>query len=208
MAVLGGNRWSRAIALLLVLASSGIALGACEYQDDSPAPAVPSAVLSPSASPPVPKAAPSASPPVPKAAPSAMTSPPVLPSAPKVDPTTAQVQARNGAQLDSRLGLPPDGLVLGGSGGLGNDGFRLSAPGIPKGSYAVTAECVGVLKASLTIFQPDRRGGTTHELALDCGTTASAKLDLEAGPVSVHITRMTTAPGRTAVAGLWMAPAA
>jgi hypothetical protein len=196
MATNGGNRWTRAIALLLVLASSGIALNACEYQDASPAPTDTPDATSPPA-PPL----------VPKADPSAMISPPVPPSAPKVDPTIAQVQARNGAQLDRRLGLPPDGLVLGGSGGLGHDGFRLSAPGIPKGSYTVTAECVGMLKASLTVFQSDRRGGTTHEVSLDCLTTAHAKLDLEAGPVSVHITRMTTEQGRTAVAGFWMAPA-
>jgi hypothetical protein len=192
MAVHGGIRWSLAIALLLVLASSGIALSACEYQDATPASRNTAAATSP---------------PAPKADPSAMISPQVPPSAPKVDPTIAQVQARNGAQLDSRLGLPPDGLVLGGSGGLGNDGFRLSAPGIPKRNYTITAECVGTLKASLAVFQSDRRGGTTHEVSLDCGTTAHAKLDLEAGPVSVHITRMTTEPGRTAVAGFWMAPA-
>lgn len=186
MGLHGGSRGSGAIALLLVLASSGIALSACEYQDASPAPTDTSAVLSPPA--PISRPAP---PPVPKA-----------------DPTLAQVQVRNQTQLDRRLGLPPDGLVLGGSGGLGNDGFRSSATGIPKGSYAVTAECVGVLKASLTVFQPDRRGGTTHEVALDCGTTARAKLDLEVGPVSVHITRATTEPGLSGVAGFWIAPAA
>jgi hypothetical protein len=63
-----------------------------------------------------------------------------------------------------------------------------SATEIPKGSYTVTAECVGMLKASLTVSQPDLRGGTTHEVALNCGTTARVKLDLEAGPVSVRIT--------------------
>jgi hypothetical protein len=186
MATTGEIRWSRTITLLLVLVSSGIAISACEYQDASPAPPDTPAVFSPPAP----------------------TSPPAPPPVPKADPTLAQVQVRNQTQLDRRLGLPPDGLVLGGSGGLGNDGFRSSATGIPKGSYAVTAECVGVLKASLTVFQPDRRGGTMHEVALDCGTTARAKLDLEVGPVSVHITRMTTEPGLTGVAGFWMAPAA
>jgi hypothetical protein len=186
MGLHGESRGSGAIALLLVLASSGIALSACEYQDASPAPTDTSTELSPPA-------------PISRPAP---------PPAPKADSTIAQVQARNGTQLDRRLGPPPDGLVLGGSGGLGNDGFRLSAPGIPKGSYTLTAECVGMLKASLAVFQSDRRGGTTHEVSLDCGTTARTKLDLEAGPVSVHITRMTTEPGLPAVAGFWMVPAA
>ncbi|WP_190243013.1 hypothetical protein [Arthrobacter globiformis] len=45
-------------------------------------------------------------------------------------------------------------------------------------------------------------------MSLNCGTTARTKLDLGAGPVSVHITRMTTEPGLPAVAGFWMVPAA
>ena len=196
MAAHGGIRWSRAIALLLVLASSGLTLSGCEYQDVSPATSDTSGVASLQASPPAPTTYPSTA-----------ISPPVPPPSPEVDPTIAQVQARNGAHLDRRLGLPPDGLVMGGSGGLGNDGVRSSAPGIPKGSYTITAECVGVLKASLAIFQSDRRGGTTREVSLDCGTTARAKLDLEAGPVSVRITRMTTEPGLTGVAGFWIVPA-
>ena len=197
MAAHGGIRWSRPIALLLVLASCGIALSACEYQDASPAPSDTTEVISPPAPPPAPIVDQSAT--ISRSAP---------PPPPKVDPTIAQLQARNGAQLDKRLGLPPDGLVMGGSGGLGNDGFRASDAGIPKGRYTVTAECVGVRKASLTVFQSDPRGGTTHEVALECGTTARAKLDLEAGQVSVHITRMTTEPGLTGVAGFWVVPAA
>lgn len=192
MATHGGNSWSRTVTLLLVLASSGLTLSACEYQDASPAPSDTSDVISPQAPPP---------------APSAKISPPSPALVAEVDPTIAQVQAKNGAQLDKRLGLPPDGLVLGGSGGLGNDGFRSSTTEIPKGSYTVTAECVGTLNASLIVFQSDPREGTTHEVSLDCGTTARANLDLEAGPVSVHITRMTTEPGLTGVAGFWIAPA-
>jgi hypothetical protein len=185
MAAIGGNRWSRATALLLVLASSGIALNACEYQDASPA-----LTGTPAATSPPPATSPRPAPPV-----------------PKTDPALAKAQVRSQAQLDRRLGLPPKDVVLGGSGGLGNDGFRSSAAGIPKGSYTITAECVGVLKASLTISQFDRRGGTSHEVALDCGTTAIVKLDLEAGSVSAHITRRTTEPGLTGVAGFWVAPA-
>ena len=196
MATHGGNSWSRTVTLLLVLASSGLTLSACEYQDVSPATSDTSDVASLQAPPPAPKTYPSTA-----------ISPPAPPPLPKVGPTIAQVQAKNGAQLGKRLGLPPDGLVLGGSGGLGNDGFRSSTTETPKGSYTVTAECVGTLNASLIVFQSDPREGTTHEVSLDCGTTARANLDLEAGPVSVHITRMTTEPGLTGVAGFWIAPA-
>jgi hypothetical protein len=197
MAIHGGNGWSRAVALLLVLASCGIAASACEYQDDSPAPTDPSAVVPPSVPQPVPMESPAPF----------DTSPAFSPPAPKPDPNLAQVQVRNQAQLDRRLGPPPDGLVSGGSGGLGDGGLQASATEIPKGRYTVTAECVGMLKASLTVSQSDPRGGTTHEVALNCGTTARVKLDLEAGPVSVRITPMSTDPGHTAIAGFWMVPA-
>src|SRR5688500_16443197 len=121
MAAHGGDRWPRVIALLLVLASSGLALSACEYQDASPVTSEPPDVISPPAPSPAPTAEPSAS-----------ISPPSPPLVPAADPALAQVQVRNQAQLDSRLGLPPDGLVLGGSGGLGNDGFRSSTTEVPK----------------------------------------------------------------------------
>jgi hypothetical protein len=203
MAAHGGIRWSRPIALLLVLASCGIALSACEYQDASPAPGDPSAAASPSTPPTVPMASRG-----PIDTPAAF-SPPARPPVPEDDPALARVRVRNQAQLEKRLGLPPDGLVLGGSGGLGNGGLQASATEIPRGSYTVTAECVGMLKASLTVSQPGLRGGTTHEVAFNCRTTARAKLDLAAGPVSLRITPSTaTDPGHTAIAGFWMVPAA
>lgn len=193
----GGNRWSRATALSLVLASCGIALSACEYQDDSRAHSDASAV-----------AAPSSRPPVPIASPAPIDTPAVFsPALPKEDPTLARVRVRNQAQLEKRLGLPPDGLVLGGSGGLGDGGLRASATEVPKGSYTVTAECVGMHKASLTISQPDQRGATTREAALACGTTQRVKLGLGPGPVSVRITPTATDPDHTAMAGFWMVPA-
>jgi hypothetical protein len=202
MAAHGGNRWSRAMTLLLVLASCGIALSACEYEDDSPAHSA-SAAVSPSSPPPVPMASPA-----PIDTPAAF-SPPARPPVPNDTPALARARAANQAQLEKRLGLPPDGLVLGGSGGLGSGGLRASATEIPKGSYTVTAECVGMLKASLTVSQPGLRGGTTQEVALNCRTTARAKLDLAAGPVSVRIIPSTTTdPGHTAIAGFWMVPAA
>jgi len=132
---------------------------------------------------------------------------PAPPPPPEADPHLAEVQAGNQAQLDRRLGPRPGGVVLGGSGGLGGDGFGTSSIGIPKGSYTVTAACHGVMKASLTLSQSNRRGGTQQELALDCGTATKVNLDLEAGPVSAHAFRMTTEQGSAAVAGFWMVPA-
>ncbi|MDR6558625.1 hypothetical protein J2809_002995 [Arthrobacter pascens] len=176
---MGGKRWIRPTGLLLVLACSGMALGACEYADDSPAPAA----ASPEPSRPAP------------------------PRPPTADPRVAEVAARNQTQLDSLLGPSPEGVVLAGSGGLGSDGFRTSVIGISKGNYTVTAACVGVRAASLSISQSDRRGGTAHELALDCETVTSTKVNLEVGPVSAHGFRMSTEPGTAAVAGFWIVPA-
>jgi hypothetical protein len=164
---------------LLIFISSGAALVSCEYTDEEPTQ---------------------------MAAPPGYSRP--APAAPaEADLDLAEVHAGNQAQLDMRLGPRPEGVVLGGSGGLGGDGFRTSIIGIPKGSYTVTAACHGVMKASLTLSQSDRRGGTQHELALECGTATRVDLDLEAGPVSAHAFRMTTERGSAAVAGFWMVPA-
>ena len=174
----GGKRWVRSLALLLVFISSGAALCSCEYADDE---------LSQASAPPG-NSRPAPGPP------------------PEANRDLAEVQAGNQTQLDTRLGPRPDGVVLGGSGGLGGDGFRTSTVGIPEGSYTVTAACHGVMKASLNLWQPNRRGGTQQEIVLECGTATSVDLNLVAGPVSAHAFRMTTEQGSAAVAGFWMVP--
>jgi hypothetical protein len=134
------------------------------------------------------------------------TSRPAPPPPPTADPTLAEKQASNQVQLDRILGPRPSDLVLGGSGGLGGDGHRASSPGIPHGRYKVTSACVGITDAALLIAQPNNRGGSTHELALKCGTTSTMTVNLEAGQVLTHLVPMTTEPVG-AVAGFWMVPA-
>jgi hypothetical protein len=167
------------MALLLVLAGPAGVLSACTYTDDEAASATAS---------------------------SPVTSRPAPPPPPTADPALAKEQASNQTQLDPLLGPRPSSLVLGGSGGLGGDGHRTSLPGIPKGRYKVTSACVGVTDAALLIAQPDRRGGTSHELALKCGTASSMTVDFEVGKVFAHLVPMTTEPGTAAVAGFWMVP--
>ncbi|MFE4837927.1 hypothetical protein ACFRAU_24995 [Arthrobacter sp. NPDC056691] len=132
---------------------------------------------------------------------------PAPPPPPTADPALAGKQASNQTQLEKILGPRPSALVLGGSGGLGGDGYRTSLPGIPQGRYQVTSACVGVSDAALFIAQPDRRGGTTHELALKCGTASTMTVDLATGQVLTHLVPMTTEPGGSAVAGFWLVPA-
>ncbi len=174
----GGKRWIRGLAVLLVFVSSGAAMTSCAYEDEE---------LSQTTAAPV-YSRPAPAPP------------------PQADADLAEVQAGNQAELDIRLGPRPDGVVLGGSGGLGGDGFRTSVVAIPEGSYTVTAACHGVMKASLSLWQPNRRGGTQQELVLECGTASSRDLNLVAGPVSAHAIRMTTEQGSAAVAGFWLVP--
>ncbi|MET3934381.1 hypothetical protein [Arthrobacter sp. OAP107] len=143
----------------------------------------------------------------PATAPPASTSRPAPPPPPTANPALAQEQASNQTQLDRLLGPRPSDLVLGGSGGLVGDGHRTSLPGIPKGRYKVTSACVGVSDAALLITQPDRRGGSSHEPALKCGTASSMTVNLEVGQVFAHLVPMTTEPGTAAVAGFWMVPA-
>jgi hypothetical protein len=176
-----GGKHVRGMTLLLVLASSAGVLSACAYTDDdeaSPATASPPATSRLAPLPP-----------------------------PSADPVLAKEQASNQTQLDQLLGPRPSALVLAGSGGLSGDGHRTSLPGIPKGRYKVTAACVGVTDAALLIAQPDRRGGSSHELALKCGTARSMTVNLEVGQVFAHLVPMTTEPGSGAVAGFWMVPA-
>lgn len=178
MGFLGGKQ-VRGMALFLVLASSAGALSACAYTDDEAGPAT---------------------------APPASTSrrPPPPPTA---DPALANEQARNQTQLDRILGPRPSNLVIGASGGLSGDGHGTSLPAIPSGRYKVTAACAGVTEAALLITQPDRRGGTSHELALKCGKAKTMTVNLKAGQVLSHLVPTTTEPGEAAVAGFWMVPA-
>jgi hypothetical protein len=171
-------------------------MGAISWDDDSqhvtPAPSHASDVISP---------------PAPKADQSTVISAPAPSPPPKVDPAIAQVQARNEAQLVRRLGLPLDGLVSGGSGGLGNDGFRSSTTKIPREATQWPLNAWEWSKHRSQSFSPTT-SGTTHEVALGCGTMPRAKLGLKAGSVSVHVTRKANEPFLTAVARLWIAPAA
>jgi hypothetical protein len=179
MGFIGGKR-VRGTTLLLVLVSSAGVLNACAYADDEAGPAT-------------------ARPPV--------TSRPALLPQPAADPALAEEQASNEAQLNRILGPKPSDLVLGGSGGLSGDGHRTSLPGIPSGRYKVTSTCAGVREAALLIAQPDRKGGTNHELALKCGTAASMTVNLEAGQVIAHLVPTTTEPDSPAVAGFRIVPA-
>lgn len=179
MSRIGGRHWIRGAALLLAVVCAGTAISGCEYTDDfADTTAAPT-----------------------------MSSRPAPPPPPTADPDLAKDEARNLDDLNVLLGPRPGGIVPAGAGGLGGSGFRKTVSAVGKGSYMVTAACIGTPKASLFLSQSDRRGETSQELALDCGTSASMKLDLEDGPVLAQGVRKTVDAGVGSVIGFWMTPA-
>lgn len=136
------------------------------------------------------------------------TSRPAPPSPLPTAPDLANVENRNFKDLGFLLGARPENFVLDGAGGLGGGGFRKSVGALAKGSYTITAACVGAPTSYLSISQDGLRDGGRLELNLDCGKATAAQVDITAGPVQVQGFYPTTGPGAGAVAGFWMVPAA
>ena len=181
MAATGGTRWTVRAALLLAVGAVAAGLAGCEVADDvgrSPAAAGPSARSYPARAP-----------------------------LPTPDPELVAAQNRNLLELEAMLGSP-EGLVFGGSGGIGDTssgGFSTSGIVTRAGQYAVSAACVGAPDAHLSVIQGARQGGTLLERNLDCGSVTESLVDLVPGTVSAHLIRYgggTPGPGTGAVAGV------
>ena len=174
----GRTPWFRGTGLLLAAACAVTGLSGCEYADDGADPT---------------------------SAPS-RTSRPAPPSPLPTAPDLANAENRNFKDLDPLLGAGPEIVVLEGVGGLGGSGFRKSVRELAKGTYAITAACVGAPTAYLYISQEGLRDGGKLELNLNCGKATKAQVDIEAGPVQVQGFYPTNDPGTGAVAGFWMVP--
>ena len=181
MSATGGMHRPVRAALLLAVAAAAAGLTGCEVADDvglSPTTAGPSARSYPARAP-----------------------------LPTRDPEVAAAEARNLSELEAVLGSP-EGLLLGGSGGLGGTGSGgLATSGLvtASGQYKVTAACIGAPDAHLSVIQGARQGGTLLERNLDCGEVAEAVIDLVPGTVSAHLIRYggdVPGPGTGAVAGV------
>ena len=175
-----GRHWMRRAALLLAVAGTAAGLAGCEYPDD---------VSEPTAAP-------------------TRAGRPARSLPPPADPGITTAEKRNLAELEAVLGTRPGGLVLGGTGGIGGSGFRNSAAAVPKGTYTLTAACIGAPNALLTVSQDGLRGGGRAEMNLDCGAAETTRVELRAGPVQVQGFRPGTDPAAGEVAGFWMVPAA
>ena len=175
----GGQHWMRGAALLLAVATAAGVAG-CEYPDD---------VTDPTAAP-------------------TRASRPARSLPPPADPGVTTAEQRNLGELEAVLGTRPGGIVLGGTGGIGGSGIRLSKVAVPKGTYTLTAACIGAPNALLMVSQDGLRGGGRAEMSLDCGAVETTRVELRAGPVQVQGFRPGTGPGAGEVAGFWIVPAA
>jgi hypothetical protein len=180
MSLLGGRLWIRGAALVLAVAGTAAGLSGCEYEDvgADPTPA------------------------------RTGTSRPAPPSPLPAGTELAGAERRNLDRLGSLLGARPDNIVLEGAGGLGGAGFRKSVKALEKGTYTVTAACVGAPTANISISQDGLRDGGRLELTLDCGKATTVLVDIAAGPVQAQGFSPATGPGTGEVAGFWMLPAA
>lgn len=176
----GGRHWMRGAALLLAVAGAAAGMAGCEYPDD---------VTDPTPAPT-------------RAARQARSLPP------PADPGVASAEQRNLGKLEAVLGTRPGGLVLGGTGGIGGSGFRISAAAVPKGTYTLTAACIGAPNALLTVSQDGLRGGGRAEMNIDCGAAQTTRVELRAGPAQIQGLRPGTDAAGAEVAGFWMVPVA
>ncbi len=176
----GGRHWMRGAALLVAVAGTAAGLAGCEYPDD---------VTEPTAAP-------------------TRAGRPARSMPPPVDPGIATAEKRNLGELEAVLGTRPGGIVLGATGGIGGSGFRHSAAAVPKGTYTLTAACIGAPNALLTVSQDGLRGGGRTEMNLDCGAAETTRVELRAGPVQIQGLRPGTDTAGGEVAGFWMVPAA
>ena len=138
-----GKKLGSGPCALLVFVSSGAALVSCEYTDEEP---------------------------------TQMAAPPDIPGQPLLRRrrlTSIWLRCRRETRRNwiCALALDLKGLYWAAQAGWEATGSGPRPIGIPKGSYTVTAACHGVMKASLTLSQSDRRGGTQQELALECGSS-------------------------------------
>lgn len=182
MSATGGMHWTCRAAGLLAAAAVAAGLAGCEYADDVETPAAASSAPS--------------------------RSYPARAPLPTRDPELVAAETRNLLELGAVLDGSPEGLLFGGSGGIGDTSSGgLSTSGLVRraGQYKVTAACVGAPDAHLSVTQGAREGGTLLELSLDCGSAAEALVDLLPGSVSAHLVRYgggVPGPGTGAVAGI------
>lgn len=129
----------------------------------------------------------------------ARTSPRPAPTLPARDPDVLAAEKRNYADLEQRLSGASGQVLLSDSGPADGPGvgFRKTATVDAAGPYTVTAACVGIPAAQISLFQ-ETVGGSEHQrIDVDCGQTRTQTVQLRQGYISALLTR------RVDPAGAW-----
>lgn len=131
----------------------------------------------------------------------------VRPPAPAftADPAVLARQGGNYIELELLLGPVTDRVLLNDLGAIDgpSSGFAKSAKVIKAGSYTLTAACVGVPEAQMSLHQDSRTAEKPLEFVLDCSEVFSQVVELQPGYVSANLLRHDpTGPWTGAVAGV------
>lgn len=102
-----------------------------------------------------------------------------------------ELETGNYAELAKRLATAAGPVLLDDSGAVDGPGIGFSKSAMVKtaGAYTVTAACVGVPDAQMSLAQDPRTGSAPLELNLDCSGILSRVIQLQAGYVSAHLLR-------------------
>ena len=125
---------------------------------------------------------------------------------PEKNPDVLAVEDRNYAQLDQRLAKAQGPVLLADAGPADGSGvgFGKAATVLEAGPHTVTAACVGISQAQISLTQ-NLAGGTRHiVLDVDCSGTRTQVVQLQEGYVGAHLVarRDPTGAWTGAVAGL------
>jgi hypothetical protein len=170
----GGTGRGRCAAALVVV---GALLAGCAYDD--------------------------ASDPAPTAAP--VYSGRTAPSVPTKGQEILDTEAGNYAELEERLAVAAGSVLLDESGPADGPGVGFSKTATVKtaGAYTVTASCVGIHDAQISLFQDPGTGVELPALNLDCARVLSQVVELQPGYVGVQLMRHDpTGPWTGSVAGI------
>jgi hypothetical protein len=129
----------------------------------------------------------------------ARTSPRPAPTLPARAPDVLAVEKRNYADLEQRLSGASGPELLSDSGPADGPGvgFSKAATVDAAGPYTVTAACVGISRAQISLFQ-ETVGGSEHQrIDVDCAQTRTQTVQLRQGYVGAQLTR------RADPAGAW-----
>ena len=116
---------------------------------------------------------------------------------PAKDPDVLAVEARNYAELDQRLAKVPGSVLLADAGPADGPGvgFSKTATVITAGPHTVTAACIGIPQAQISLSQ-NTVGGAEHVVFVDCSETQTQVVQLQKGYVGAQLVGRRAVPAQ------------